>query len=1321
MLNELFVQRFRIEAIAGSGGMGTVYRARDVLSDQMVALKLMHPSTRPEDTERFAREARMLSSLRHPGIVACVGFGVAEKGEPYVAMEWLEGEDLAQLLSRRRLQIDECVTLLHRIADALRAAHEQNIVHRDIKPSNLFLRHGKIDQVTLLDFGLAKIAALVSGAVTKSGLIVGSPEYMAPEQARGQGGVGPAADIFSLGCVLYECLSGKPPFAAGHLAAVLAKILFEAPLPIKQLRPDIPQALASLIDRMLVKEPSRRISNAIELVNALEGFQSAPAASEHIGLSSRRAFTGEEQQLLSVIIATPSQKLDKTIELGSNSFVDPILQGTVEEFVRLFGAQPEWTADGSLIVTLSKRYGEARDRADNAARCALAIRDQWPNALIVLATGRGQLGSRLPMGEVLERAGHLLRSAAESARVHTTEKILLDRITAGLLSERWQLEEDSESAAILLGGRSDEDESRPLLGKPTPCVGREQELGVLESALSSCIEESEPHFLLVAAPAGMGKSRLRHEFLRRLSNLDTNPVVLAAHGDAMLRGSPYGMIAAMLKKLCGIEPGDSIEEQRQKLKERVSRHLRPPSAGVHPAIVFLGEICGIPFSDEANLKLRAARADARIMGDQIAQALLDFLRAECMGAPHIFVLEDLHLADVLTVKWIELAMRELRGVSLLVLAFGRPEVLDRFPALLRSWSEHRTMLSLRPLGKRARERLVRQILTAGISSELVERIVEQSGGNPLLLEELVRAAAKGYENLSSDTVVAMLQARIEKLERDERRVLLVASLFGINFSKNGLVALFSTLGEAEIETHLRALVEAETIESRPGSAPANDKNYRFHHSLIREAAYGLLVDTDRRLGHRLVSEYLQRIGETNPVVLAEHLLRSDEPGHAVPFLLNAARNALRSNDLDIAIRYAYQGIQCGASGAELAELYCIRSTAELWHGDLNPAYEAGKEALRLLMPGSSLWCEAALSMVFVTTYLNLEEAFSGLVEQFEQIEPQRDAIGSYVEAASFLVILASLNGRAERARFFLHKLRAMDTEEAALEAGPRGWIRYAHSVYCHWIENDQWLKRELSLETIQLSRITGDRRMEGMGLVSLGIACAGLGAYPEAYRAFYDAFELSKKLPHENFLYSSVRTFLAQTLVEEGDSKRFEEAFIWAGECIAASKTTSPMVGRAHWVLARVLSFRGELLKALEHAKTAVAALRIEAAVCPSAFAELTRILLRLDRVQEAREVAEDGLSVLDRVGRSCMEVDLLMAVSEARMACGDRELGEAALDEAWRRMQASAMKIPDIEARKRYFTVIPLHARVVERAQIELMETVDSCPEFGDTIESIG
>jgi serine/threonine protein kinase len=247
------VGRFVIEGVVGAGGMAVVYRARDLTTQAQVAVKLLHGDTRSDFIQdHFLHEAQILSTLRHPHIVSYIAHGSTANGEAYLAMEWLEGEDLEQRLRRGPLSLAEALRLIEHIAAALRETHARGIVHRDIKPSNLFLRHKQIDQVMLLDFGVARQLGGSAG-LTRTGAIIGTPEYMAPEQMRGDRSVGPAADIFALGCVLHECLSGQPPFFGEQIVAVLAKILFEPPSDIQKARPGIPNEVMDVLGRMLAK------------------------------------------------------------------------------------------------------------------------------------------------------------------------------------------------------------------------------------------------------------------------------------------------------------------------------------------------------------------------------------------------------------------------------------------------------------------------------------------------------------------------------------------------------------------------------------------------------------------------------------------------------------------------------------------------------------------------------------------------------------------------------------------------------------------------------------------------------------------------------------------------------------------------------------------------------------------------------------------------------------------------------------------------------------------------------------------------------------
>jgi serine/threonine protein kinase len=186
VLGKVVAGRFTLEAEAGRGGMGTVYRASDATTGRPVALKLLHAVTSPQVAMRFNREAVLLQGLHHPAIVSYVAHGTTGPGQPYLAMEWLEGEDLTHRLKREPLSLSEAVSLLRRAAEGLATAHRQGIVHRDLKPSNLFLREGRPEDVVLLDFGLARHAVPSLLEVTGTGMVVGTPGYMAPEQASSQ-------------------------------------------------------------------------------------------------------------------------------------------------------------------------------------------------------------------------------------------------------------------------------------------------------------------------------------------------------------------------------------------------------------------------------------------------------------------------------------------------------------------------------------------------------------------------------------------------------------------------------------------------------------------------------------------------------------------------------------------------------------------------------------------------------------------------------------------------------------------------------------------------------------------------------------------------------------------------------------------------------------------------------------------------------------------------------------------------------------------------------------------------------------------------------
>src|SRR5690349_18420161 len=202
--------------------MADVYRARDRTTEDLVALKLLR-ATGPEDLARLAREAQALSRLTHPGIVRYVAHGTAA-GEPFVAMEWIEGDTLSKKLRQGPLSVSRALELGRALASALGHAHQNGIIHRDVKPGNVVLREGKLEDPVLLDFGVARTGLAVG--LTQVGTVIGTPRYMAPEQARGGTVVDARADVFALGALVFKCMTGRAPFDGEDAIAVLAHLLF---------------------------------------------------------------------------------------------------------------------------------------------------------------------------------------------------------------------------------------------------------------------------------------------------------------------------------------------------------------------------------------------------------------------------------------------------------------------------------------------------------------------------------------------------------------------------------------------------------------------------------------------------------------------------------------------------------------------------------------------------------------------------------------------------------------------------------------------------------------------------------------------------------------------------------------------------------------------------------------------------------------------------------------------------------------------------------------------------------------------------------------
>ena len=266
-LAEALAQRYRLNAQVGSGGMATVYLAHDLKHHRDVAIKVLRPELAALiGAERFLAEIETTARLQHPHILPLFDSGEAE-GFLYYVMPYVEGESLADRLAReRQLPVDEAVRIAREAAEALDYAHRQGVVHRDVKPANLLLHEGR---VLVSDFGISLAVREAGGdRMTETGLSLGTPHYMSPEQATAEREVDTRSDVYSLGAVLYEMLAGHPPHAGSSLQAVLAAVLTKPPTPVEEERPSVSPGLAAVVRRALERLPADRFQAAGELVEA---------------------------------------------------------------------------------------------------------------------------------------------------------------------------------------------------------------------------------------------------------------------------------------------------------------------------------------------------------------------------------------------------------------------------------------------------------------------------------------------------------------------------------------------------------------------------------------------------------------------------------------------------------------------------------------------------------------------------------------------------------------------------------------------------------------------------------------------------------------------------------------------------------------------------------------------------------------------------------------------------------------------------------------------------------------------------------------------
>jgi hypothetical protein len=1214
-----------------------------------------------------------LSDLSHPAIVRYVAHGTTPKGEPFLAMEWLDGEDLQQRLARTGLSATQSIDVACRVADGLAVAHRRSIVHRDVKPSNVFLPAGDPSKAKLIDFGIVRLTASgfaqTAQALTRTGVLLGTVGYMSPEQAIADRSVDARTDVFALGCVLFECLTGEHAFSGAHVVAVLAKVLREEAPRLRQLRPELPPALEDLVARMLAKDKTARPADGAALLEELEAFRSLVGGVPAMGSRPPPGLSGGEQRLVSVLLVVVP-------ELGDG-------WEAAAQIVKQHGGELVRLANGTVMVTVGGR-GAMTEQVVTAASCALELLKVLPHARITLATGRAQTTAGGPAGPIIDQAAALLsRSASTGVRV--------DDVSAGFLVERFVVERDARGS-VLVGRRDDAHTFRALMGKPTPCVGREKEITLLDGTLRECVEESVARVVLVTGPAGQGKSRLRHEFVHRARERG-GLRILTAHADPVGAGSAFLLVRQILRQAVGLRGDDPVADQRRKLRahvEQVCRRGEPDRVAD-----FLGELLGVPDEGAPGPTLRSARNDPQIMSAWLARSFGEWLAAECAARPLLVVLDDLHWGDLPSVTYLGDGLRALGRQPFMVLALARPEVHETFPDL---WaSAEPSEIALGRLTPRSAERLVRSALGDAAAKDVVERIVERADGNAFYLEELIRRVAEGGGESLPETVLALVESRIEQLAPAARRIVRAASVFGEAFWQRGVQTLLGKQGGDDMDEWLEVLVKREVFAEAHASRFPGGREYTFRHSLLRDAAYAMLTDGDRVTGHRLAAEWLAGAGERDALVIADHFERAHEGTRAAPWLLRAAQMEVDGGNVQSAIAIAQRGLASVSTDAERGLLRLVQAQAHVIRGDWTGVVEAGREATAFLPNGSMQWF-VSVAQVFVAGMFLADRTVTGPILQAVMgctVPPEPS--GPYAMAVCCACIGLGTMGRVEVARQFVARAESIGTGTASDPV----FVCRLHTARAYV----QLLEGNLgsSLESLSRARFQAERTADAF---SRGLADAFcVLAHKETGRC--DLAEtvarewLAFRKPTGPDMFSDwVVVFLASARLNDG-----RPADVIAALLPVLDRHDVFLVACARGILSQALLATGDLEGAVREAEASVqhgAVYPLAAAIGLGASA---LVELRRDQPEAALAVAERGIQAAAAVNRPCDASLLHLARAEALHALGRTDDAREAVRDARERIAKVAATIDDADLRTSFLTKVPPHARTLQLARAWLGE----------------
>lgn len=794
---------YEIREEIGRGGMAIVYRAYQPTVDRQVAIKVIQKSILNDANalQRFQLEARLIARLEHPHILPIYDFDGAHD-PPYIVMRYLESGTLKEVLRQGSLPFSDVFYLLRQVAAALDYAHRQNIVHRDIKPSNIMIdREGN---AFVSDLGIARLTIGDGTHITEAGAIVGTPDYMAPEQAMGTSVINRHTDIYSLGVMFFQMITGRLPYTSPVSTGVLVMHVTE-PIPLpSDFNPELPLAIDAVIQRVLAKNPADRYDTATDFVNAaaeaMGGSTAATplvlqnAALESIMLRQTRVgndyqetssdsdSTPAEQQKQLTIVYINMGDLMELVDREASSDAVPLrnLMGwLVDGVVAEHGGRVQ-SRSGDVLLALWGITAVHEDDAEQAVRAALSIQQTISD---IAAESLSRTYDPLPIqiavhtGPVLltreatstqySASGQPINMASRLEQIAESGSILISQDTynqvrgvflvEGLEPVRFRGSKDLTHVYRVKGikSRAFRRLHPSIEGVETKTIGREAELIQLTDMMETVMEDQETQVITILGEAGVGKTRLVYELREWEEKLPVDFWFFPGNATPQTVQQPYAFIRDVFAYRFQIQDSDNLLAVQSKFEAGIAQFMGEDSQEAAHVIAYL---LGFHLPESPYIK----GSSAQLLHTHAVQFIIKFFRLvahnQLGNANNAMTglwlhLENIHWADDRSLDLINQLITENNAAPMAVTCTARPFLYERRPTWGSGQTFH-TRLDLRPLSRQNSRKLIREILqkVEKIPDELRDLIVERAEGNPFYMEELVktlvddRVIIKGEQN-----------------------------------------------------------------------------------------------------------------------------------------------------------------------------------------------------------------------------------------------------------------------------------------------------------------------------------------------------------------------------------------------------------------------------------------------------------------------------------------------------------------------------------------------------------------------------------------------